>query len=473
MPWTPAGTRRSEHPLPQLQIARTESAGARQQVIPPHAVEARAQPVGECRPRGLEVRVPGHQRAVVVGAEVVQVFDHEALCAGEPDVGEGGELAVGEDVAVDPRIGAVPGLAASDGVQQEQSIVGQAALGHVHVGRVVLAAHVLEHAEAHDTVEAAVEIAVVGEPDLDRQAGAPRAHEVGLLCRDGGAGALHAVALGREPHEASPSAADVQHAHAWLESELAADPVQPVFLRFVQGGAALPEAAGVGHARIEHRGIEIVAQVVVCVPDLPRAPHRLPVEQPRPQMMQHGRPAAHCAVQPRAQQPVEQLVKAGAVPMAVHVGFAEPETAEREHAGRHAWIVQPDVPRARAVEAHIGLGQQWLDMAPRAVIPARPLQRRQTFASAHGRCIRDGVSDGCCRDGDYQRRTRTRTGTGRGCTGIVPCLRSHVASRNASETATTRTVARAFDCGVGGFLLGRCIAVSCGMPSTDGRADGC
>lgn len=109
------------------------------------------------------------------------------------------------------------------------------------------------------------------------------------------------------------------------------------------------------------------------VPDLPRAPHRLPVEQPRPQMMQHGRPAAYRAVQPRAQQPVEQLVKAGAIPMALHVGFAEPETAEREHAGRHAWIVQPDVPRARAVDAHIGLGQQWLDTAPRAVIPARPL----------------------------------------------------------------------------------------------------
>lgn len=108
------------------------------------------------------------------------------------------------------------------------------------------------------------------------------------------------------------------------------------------------------------------------MPDLPRALHRLPVEQPRPQVMQHSRHAAHGAVQPRAQQPLEQLVEAGAIPMAVHVGFTEPEAAGREHACRHAGIVQLDVPRTRAADAHIGLGQQLLDIAPRAVIRRDP-----------------------------------------------------------------------------------------------------
>lgn len=130
------------------------------------------------------------------------------------------------------------------------------------------------------------------------------------------------------------------------------------------------------------------------MPDLPRALYRLPVEQPRPQVMQHSRHAAHGAVQPRAQQPLEQLVEAGAIPMAVHVGFTEPEAAEREHACRYAGIVQLDVPRTRAADAHIGLGQQLLDIAPRAVIPARPPQRRQTVANAHGWCILDGIGGG-------------------------------------------------------------------------------
>lgn len=111
-------------------------------------------------------------------------------------------------------------------------------------------------------------------------------------------------------------------------------------------------------------------------------------------MMQHGRHAAHRAVQPRAQQPVEQLVEVSAIPMAVHVGFTEPEAAECEHAGRHAGIVQPDVPRSGAVDPHIGLGQQLLDIAPCTVIPVRSLRWNQTFGSAHGQCILDRFGGG-------------------------------------------------------------------------------
>lgn len=83
-----------------------------------------------------------------------------------------------------------------------------------------------------------------------------------------------------------------------------------------------------------------------------------------------------------------------AIPMAVHVGFAEPEAAECEHAGRHAGIVQPDVPRSGAVDPHIGLGQQLLDIAPCTVIPVRSLRWNQTFGSAHGQCILDRFGGG-------------------------------------------------------------------------------
>ncbi|MHA6894551.1 hypothetical protein ACQUJT_10740 [Ralstonia pseudosolanacearum] len=86
---------------------------------------------------------------------------------------------------------------------------------------------------------------------------------------------------------------------------------------------------------------------------------------------------------------------------------------------------------------------------------------------------------------------RTRTGTGRGCMGsssvALPC--SQAANRKASLRAVSMALAAkrvampprqrrtpgaavpACDGNVDGFLLGRCMAVSCGMPSVDGRTD--
>ena len=49
-------------------------------------MEALAVAFGEARPGGLEAGVPGHQRAVVVGAEVMHVLDDEGVFGGVGDL---------------------------------------------------------------------------------------------------------------------------------------------------------------------------------------------------------------------------------------------------------------------------------------------------------------------------------------------------------------------------------------------------
>ncbi|MDV7399312.1 hypothetical protein RZS08_48320, partial [Arthrospira platensis SPKY1] len=67
------------HELPQLRSACPEGAGAGKQVVAPHASEAFAVTLREVRPGGLEARMPGQQGVVVVGAEVVNIFDDEEI----------------------------------------------------------------------------------------------------------------------------------------------------------------------------------------------------------------------------------------------------------------------------------------------------------------------------------------------------------------------------------------------------------
>src|SRR5690606_11302124 len=113
-------------------------AGAGEQVVAPHAVETLAVTFGEARPGGLEVGVPGHQRAVVVGAEVVYVLYDEELLGGVGNLPHGRQRAVGKDVAFDPRVGGHAATVLADGVQHEQTVVGEHAARGLEIGAVVL-----------------------------------------------------------------------------------------------------------------------------------------------------------------------------------------------------------------------------------------------------------------------------------------------------------------------------------------------
>ena len=75
---------------------------------------------------------------------------------------------------------------------------------------------------------------------------------------------FHPVVLGRVLDQSAPTTADIQQALPRLESQLAADVVQFAFLRLVQvlvgGGEA---GAGIDHAPVQPRLIEVVGDVVV------------------------------------------------------------------------------------------------------------------------------------------------------------------------------------------------------------------
>ena len=167
----------------------------------------------------------------------------------------------------------------ADGVHHEQAVVLDDAAGLLEIGPVVLVADVLEHAHRDDVVGLALELAVVLDPELDRQVLVALAAVGGLVGRDGDADAAGAVFLGGKAHEGAPAAADVPDQLAGLQADLAADEVELGFLRLVDVGDAVgPVAAGAGHARVE-RGLVGVGLVVVHRGDAAGALDGLHVEE--------------------------------------------------------------------------------------------------------------------------------------------------------------------------------------------------
>src|SRR5690606_41016038 len=100
---------------------------------------------------------------------------------------------------------------------------------------------------------------------------------------DGHAHAADAVALGGELQRLAPAAADVEHAHAFAQAELAADQVQLGLLRIVEVVGPAPVAAAVDQPLAKHGAVQVVAQVVVALADLVAAATGLQVEQARTQ----------------------------------------------------------------------------------------------------------------------------------------------------------------------------------------------
>lgn len=88
----------------------------------PHPPKALAAMLGEAGPGRFEAVIPGHQRPVVVGAEIMDILGHEAGFGGVGDLPERGQVAVGKDIAVDPRVGRGPPLVLADRVQQQQPV---------------------------------------------------------------------------------------------------------------------------------------------------------------------------------------------------------------------------------------------------------------------------------------------------------------------------------------------------------------
>ena len=209
----------------------------------------------------------------VVLAQRVDVADLEAGLLDEVDgLADGPHVHVGRDEGLDERA-AAGARRARHLLDQRATARPQQAVDLAGERRVVALPDVLAHLDRGDRVEGAVgHLAVVLQPDLDPILEAaladPLVDERLLLARDRHADDLRAELLGRVQRERAPAAADVEVTAAGLDAELAADEVELVALRVLDGVAGLgarPVAAGVGHVRVEDEGVEVVGQVVVVL----------------------------------------------------------------------------------------------------------------------------------------------------------------------------------------------------------------
>ena len=94
------------------------------------------------------------------------------------------------------------------------AVVDQAPVNDLHHVAVVLRPDVLHHADRHDAVERAADVAVVAQPQLDVQVLPQLAAERDLVLRQRDADDRAAVLLGGPRREAAPAAAEIEHAHA-------------------------------------------------------------------------------------------------------------------------------------------------------------------------------------------------------------------------------------------------------------------
>ena len=148
-------TPRGDNTTCQSWISRARNRAAKtRQVVAPHAVEPLAICVAERRPGGIEIGPPGHQRPVVVGAEIVPVLHHEqpfdalrrsARSRAACRWGRCTSPSTGRHASVE--------LVAPDGVQQEQPVGLEQRARLLEIGAVVLVADMLEHADRDDPVE--------------------------------------------------------------------------------------------------------------------------------------------------------------------------------------------------------------------------------------------------------------------------------------------------------------------------------
>ena len=248
------------------------------EVDPPDAQPTFAGKLRELGQLRLERVRPEAEGAGVVAPQRFRIGD---LQAGARDVrdrpGDMGQLAVGEHISGDEVPGtqadvATVGIGGGDAVLQGQAARLEQAVDDLEVGRQVLQADMLEHADRADPVVdlGSGDVAVVGQPDLDPILQArlpdPLAGELELVLRQGHAEHPGAMVLRRVDRQGAPAAADVEQAHARAQPQLATHMLELGLLGLRQGFVASREiGAGIDHRRIEPARIEVVGDVVVIL----------------------------------------------------------------------------------------------------------------------------------------------------------------------------------------------------------------
>ncbi len=179
------------------------------------------------------------------------------------------------------------------GRDRDDAVVEDSAAGLQHAGdlaRVLVdlrLADVLDHADAGDRIEAFLaQVAVIHHPELDPvvHSGLARQllRQLRLRLRERDAPDRGAVLARGVDRQASPAAADVEHALAGLQLELAADQLQLGALGVLQGLRPwLEQRTAVGHRLVQEQGEELVRDVVVVADGLRVAALRVPAPPAR------------------------------------------------------------------------------------------------------------------------------------------------------------------------------------------------
>jgi len=188
---------------------------------------------------------------------------------------------------------------------------------------------VLGHADARDRIERAVrQLAVVGHTDLDPlgQTGLrdALAGQLGLPRRERHAGDGHPVVACRMDREAAPATADVEHAHARSQRELARHELELRALGLLESlRAAREDRAAVGHRLVEEQCEEVVADVVVVANS--RRVALDAVQLPAQDQLQAG----HARDPARRGRPGDRQAEARAIPQAERRGLPLVDDDER------------------------------------------------------------------------------------------------------------------------------------------------
>ena len=183
--------------------------------------------------------------------------------------------------------------------------------------------------------------------------------------------------------EAAPAAADVEHALALLQRELAADQRELGLLGLLERRrAALEVGAAVGHRRVEEQREELVARVVVVADRAAVAAERVPLA---------GQPQLGCGRPRRPDQPAGAHQREPEPRSAAGTEIAAPRTCRRSAAPCRCH-------RRRSARA------RRRGPSPSSLGRAEHVRERLRRVDREGRRVGLGRRDGRCRP-----RTRSRT----------------------------------------------------------------
>src|SRR5690606_25490596 len=184
----------------------------------------------QAAPARRQLVVPGIQGGGVIWPEIMHILDNEMLLRRTTELVQRRQLAIREDVTIDPRVMGMLRAIRADGMQQEQPAIIEMPAHYLHERPIVAAPDMLKHANGYHPVIAPDNITIILHKNFRRQITASRLRQARLFHRHRNACHLGPVMTRSIFNKAAPATANIQHAHAGLELKFLTDQVELVEL---------------------------------------------------------------------------------------------------------------------------------------------------------------------------------------------------------------------------------------------------